>query len=103
HKYGLRGMLHDGLLTAATVDAPEQSKKLDALIDRVRTHPAFYSYYIIDEPAAGTFPGLGKLVAHLKERDPAHMAYINLFPTYANNEQLGTKGDTAAAYKEYLR
>ena len=31
------------------------------------------------------------------------MVYINLFPTYANNDQLGVKGETVAAYKEYLR
>ena len=31
------------------------------------------------------------------------MAYINLFPTYANNEQLGTKGDKITAYQDHLR
>jgi hypothetical protein len=103
HKHGLRGMLHDPLLAPASLDSPAQLQKLDALIDRVRTHAAFYSYYITDEPAAGAFAALGKLVAHLKDKDPAHMAYINLFPTYATNDQLGTKGDTAAAYREYLR
>jgi hypothetical protein len=102
-EHGLRGMLHDGLLAPASLDNPEQRQKLDALIDRVRSHPAMYSYFITDEPAAPAFPALGKLVAHLRQRDPAHMAYINLFPTYATNEQLGTKGDVAAAYREYLR
>jgi len=42
-------------------------------------------------------------VAYLRQRDPAHLAYINLYPTYANNEQLGTQGDTVTAYKEHLR
>ncbi|HWE94209.1 MAG TPA: hypothetical protein VG269_09615 [Tepidisphaeraceae bacterium] len=102
-KHGLRGMLHDGLLTPAALDTPLQLRKLDALINRVRTHPAFYSYYITDEPSTSAFPALGKLVAHLKEKDPAHMAYINLFPTYATNEQLGISGDKVAAYREYLR
>jgi hypothetical protein len=46
---------------------------------------------------------LGSLVAYLRERDPAHLAYINLFPTYANNQQLGTTGDTVTAYREHLR
>lgn len=103
HKHGLRGMLHDPLLTPATLDSAEQRAKLDELIGRVRGHPAMYSYYITDEPAASAFPALGKLVAHLRERDPAHMAYINLFPTYATNEQLGTTGDTVTAYREHLR
>ena len=73
------------------------------MIDRVRNHPALYSYFITDEPSAAAFPALGKLVAHLRTRDPAHLAYINLFPTYASNEQLGTKGDTTTAYQSYLR
>ena len=96
-------MLQDPLLTPASLDTEEQRQKLDALIGRARGNPATYSYFITDEPAASAFPALGKLVAHLKERDPAHMAYINLFPTYATNEQLGTKGDTFAAYRDYLR
>lgn len=102
-RHGLRAQLTDGLLSPASVDDPAAREKLDALIARVRNHPALYSYFITDEPSAGAFPALGKLVAYLRERDPAHMAYINLFPTYANNQQLGTPGDTVTAYREHLR
>jgi hypothetical protein len=101
--HGLRVLLQDGLLSPASLDAPAQREQLDALIARVRTHPALYSYFITDEPSAGAFPALGKLVAYIRERDPAHMAYVNLFPTYANNEQLGTKGDLVTAYREHVR
>ncbi len=101
-KHNLRGMVHNGLLNPATLDKPDQTQKLNDLIDFCKNHPAFYSYYIIDEPSATTFPALGKLVAHLRQRDPAHMPYINLFPTYANNDQLGTKGDTVTAYRAHL-
>jgi hypothetical protein len=102
-RHGLRAQLHDGLLNPAALDDPNLRAQLDALIDRVKNHPALYDYFITDEPAASAFPALGKLVAYLRQRDPAHLAYINLFPTYANNEQLGTQGDTATAYKEHLR
>lgn len=102
-RHSLRAQLSDGLLRPATLDDPAAREKLDALIARVRNHPAMYSYFITDEPSAGAFPALGKLVAYLRERDPAHMAYINLFPTYANNQQLGTAGDTVTAYREHLR
>ena len=34
--------------------------------------------------------------------DPNHLAYFNLFPTYATNAQLGTTGDTVTAYNAYL-
>ena len=103
HRHGLRGQLTDGLLTPASLDDPNRREQLNALIDRVSRHPALYSYYLIDEPNASQFPALGKLVAYLRERDPAHLAYINLFPTYASNEQLGTHGDVVTAYKEHLR
>lgn len=99
----LRGMLHDPLIAPATLENAEKTRQLDALIDRVKKHPAMYSYYIIDEPSAAAFPALGKLVAHLRQRDPAHMPYINLFPTYATNQQLGTKGETVPAYNQYLK
>lgn len=102
-RHGLRAQLSDGLLRPATLDDPAAREKLDALIARVCKHPALYSYFITDEPSAGAFPAWGKLVAYLRQRDPAHLAYINLFPTYANNQQLGTQGDTVTAYREHLR
>jgi hypothetical protein len=101
-RHGLRAQLGDPLLTPAALDDPGKLEALDALIARVRHHPALYSYFLTDEPAAKDFPALGRLIAHLREQDPAHLAYINLFPTYATNQQLGTKGDTVTAYKDYL-
>ncbi|HEY5913959.1 MAG TPA: hypothetical protein VJA21_25505 [Verrucomicrobiae bacterium] len=100
---GLRAQLQDSLLAPATLDDPAQREKLDALIERVRRHPALYAYFITDEPNAAAFPALGRLVAYLRARDPLHLAYINLFPTYATNEQLGNKGDTVNAYEDHLR
>jgi hypothetical protein len=106
------------------VDNPGQAAKLDALIKKVRDHPGLEGYFLTDEPGTGAFPGLGKLVAFIRERDPAHLSYINLYPTYASKEQLGvsadaaerakvgipsnyagvgTNAETAAAYREHLR
>jgi len=102
-RHGLRAMLQDPLLDPATLDDAAKKAQLDALIDRVKGHPALEAYFLRDEPSVADFPGLGRLVAYLRERDPAHLAYINLFPTYASNEQLGTQGDVVTAYKEHLR
>ena len=102
-RHGLRAQLRDGLLSPKSLDDPARREELDALIDRVRDHPSLYCYYITDEPSAGEFFDLGRIVAYLGRRDPAHMAYINLFPTYANNKQLGTEGDKVPAYREHLR
>ncbi len=102
-RHGLKAMLQDGLLSPATLDNPEQKAKLDALIEKVKGHPAMEAYFITDEPSAAAFAGLGKLASYLRHKDPAHFAYVNLFPTYANNDQLGTKGDRETAYREHLR
>ncbi|NMC20399.1 MAG: hypothetical protein GYA33_08265 [Thermogutta sp.] len=102
-RHGLRAQLQHALLRPESLDDPQRRTQLDALVDRVKNHPALYSYFLRDEPSAKDFPGLGRLVAYLRERDPAHLAYINLFPTYANNAQLGTEGDVVTAYREHLR
>ncbi len=98
-KHGLRAMLTDALLNPAVLDDAAKRTQLDALIERVKQHPALEAYYITDEPGAGAFPALGRLVAYLRERDPAHLAYINLFPTYANEAQLGVSADAAERAK----
>ncbi|MBM3880039.1 MAG: hypothetical protein FJ387_10020 [Verrucomicrobia bacterium] len=103
HRHGLRAQLHDPLLSPAALEVPAQREQLDALIRRVSLHPALYAYFITDEPNATNFVALGRLVAHLRERDSAHLAYINLFPTYASNAQLGNTGDTVTAYRAHLR
>ena len=96
HRYGLRAML---IIGTPKVDDPAQSRALDALIEQVRNHPALYAYYLVDEPGAGAFPALGKIVSYLRKRDPAHLAYINLFPTYASEQQLQVSADAAERAK----
>lgn len=100
HRHRLRALYSIGV---PDLDNPAQAKALDATIEQVRNHPALFRYHLADEPGIGAFPRLGRLVAYLRQRDPGRLAYINLFPTYASTEQLGTKGDTVTAYREYLR
>lgn len=75
---------------------------IDTLIPEVtaefRDHPALHSYHIMDEPGCASFPLLGKIAAKCRECDPDHPAYINLFPNYANEQQLG-----CPTYDEYVR
>jgi len=100
----IRVMLYaPDLLNEQMMDDPVKLAQLDAMIERVKTIPMMYFYFVTDEPNTAHFAALAKLVAHLRERDPAHPGYINLLPTYATNEQLGTKGDVTTAYREYLR
>ncbi len=102
-RHGLRALLTDPLLTPDSLTDPAKRDALDALVRRVRTNPSMFCYHLVDEASAATFPQWAGVVTFLRERDPAHAAYLNLLPTYANNEQLGTPGDTITAYREHLR
>lgn len=97
-RHGLRAMYVDrSLIAPAFVDDPALRPRLDALVDSVRNNPAMYAYHITDEPGAAEFPRLRRIVDYLRERDPAHVAYIDLFPNYAADAALGTNG-----YNAYL-
>jgi hypothetical protein len=102
-RHGLRAILNNSLLNPDSFAKPVNRAKLDALIDRMKHKQAMYAYFIADEPTAGMFPAIGTIVKYLREHDPAHLAYINLYPTYAANSQLGTNGSKVEAYNEYLR
>ncbi|MDB6153681.1 MAG: hypothetical protein JWL90_2134 [Chthoniobacteraceae bacterium] len=102
-RHGLRGQLTDPILNPDSLEKPESRAALDAFIGRVRRHAGLYAYYLTDEPGTSLFPAWGKLVAYLREHDPEHLAYINLLPVGATNEQLGTTGNMVDAYKAYLR
>jgi hypothetical protein len=107
HRHGLRGMLKSKDLYHNYLDTPKKVADLNALITRVKNHPALYCYFLADEPSSKLFPMLSKTVAYIKQRDPAHLSYINLLPTYANSEQLGIATSSphtdAFSYKEHLR
>ena len=96
-KHGLRTMFQSDLLTPASLDGGVRQAALDAMIEQVQQSSAHYAYVLKDEPNALEFAGLGKLVNYLRQRDPNHLAYINLLPNCANNTQLGTNG-----YHAYL-
>jgi hypothetical protein len=95
-RHGLRALLTSDLLSPAHLEDPAKREQLDAFIRRVKDHPALDGYYLTDEPGMGAFAALGKLVAYLRERDAAHVAYINLLPSYATQVQLAVSDDVAA-------
>jgi hypothetical protein len=62
---------------------------LDAVIADYGSHPALWGYYLMDEPNSSDFRRLAPVSKYLAKKDPGHVPYINLFPTYATREQLG--------------
>jgi hypothetical protein len=102
-RHGLRVMLvEEAVIQPEALEDPARLAKLDALIARVKNNPSLYAYFVADEPSPARFPALGRLVAHLRAQDPAHLAYINLLPhaASARDEDLPTE---YAEYKEYER
>jgi hypothetical protein len=66
--------------------------------DQLPEGPAVWGYSIRDEPNARDFPGLRQTVDRIRRARPGRLAYINLFPNYANAQQLGTQ-----TYDEHVR
>jgi hypothetical protein len=60
--------------------------------------PACWGYSLRDEPNASDFPALREQVDAVRRHHPGKLAYINLFPNYANEQQLGAK-----TYEEHVR
>jgi len=59
--------------------------------------PACWGYVLDDEPNVSEFADLRERVDAFREARPGKLAYINLYPNYANEQQLGTK-----TYDEYV-
>ncbi len=97
-KYGARYMLADARISRAILDPDRMEEYISSVCLDYKDCPALHSYYVLDEPSADKFPILGKIVETFRKYDPNHIAYINLFPNYANEEQLGTP-----TYEEHLR
>ena len=76
----------------------EELRRIAAdLKQQVGAHPAVAGFFLRDEPGATLMPGLGQLARALREAMPSKWTYINLFPTYASEQQLGTK-----TYEDHL-
>jgi len=99
-KAGLKAIVSDTRVSGydwAKVDDGKARTNVASLVAEVGQHPAVFGYYLRDEPSAGWFPGLEKVAGNIRELAPGKWPYINLFPDYAENWQLGTTN-----YAEYL-
>jgi hypothetical protein len=94
---GLRAVIYDPRVPKA-LNSPYDKGKINAIVADYSRHPALMAYFIVDEPSASAFAALGDVVASLKQRDPKHPGFINLFPIHADPaSQLGTP-----SYDEYV-
>jgi hypothetical protein len=76
----------------------ELRQRITAATLGIKDHPAALGFFLRDEPNAAMMPGLGRVAALVKEALPSCWSYVNLFPTYASAQQLGT-----ADYETHVR
>lgn len=67
----------------------DRSERWEA-VQLYRGHPALEGYTLRDEPSASDFANLTAARNALEILDPDSWSYVNLLPTYASPEQLGT-------------
>ncbi len=79
------------------VSLPELAADPEGVVARFKQHPALAGYHLRDEPSSKDFPALATWVKRIQAVDREHPCYINLFPTYASSEQLGSP-----TYREHL-
>lgn len=97
---GLKAIVSDGRASGydwAAVDEKAARNNVSNLVAQAGNHSAVFGYYLRDEPTAAWFPGLEKVASAIREFAPGKWPYINLFPDYADNSQLGTTN-----YADYL-
>ena len=94
----LKVMVSDHRIHKALCEPDNMREHLAAVAADYAGYPALFGYHIVDEPGASAFPLLASIRETFAELDPAHEAYINLFPNYASPAQLGN-----ATYEEHLQ
>ena len=70
---------------------PELKSSTEESVKKLMVHPAIAAYMLRDEPNRKDFPELGIWARKITDIDQEHFCYLNLFPNYATEEQLGTK------------
>jgi hypothetical protein len=89
HANGLKAFISDGRMAVAIGGDAAVKARLDAVVADYSSHPGLGGYFVGDEPSPPAFAGLGEVVAHLRAKDPAHPAYVNLYPNYAPEWAIG--------------
>jgi hypothetical protein len=76
---------------------PELKTDPVATVRRFMKHPALAGYHLGDEPNIKKIPELGAWGKQIQSIDNKHFCYANLFPNFADSNQLGTK-----SYEKYV-
>jgi hypothetical protein len=121
---GLKVLFASDFFNKRSLNDPIKRVQLDTLIKKTKSSTAIEGYFIVDEPNTDLFDDCKLISGYLREKDPERLVYINLFPLYATESQLGVSvskidqnklsyprnihgiganNKTVLAYAEYLR
>ncbi len=64
-------------------------EKLDAIQQTYQSHPALWGDYPVDEPNVKDFAHINDVIKRYNTLFPGQLAYINLYPNYANTAPSG--------------
>lgn len=97
HQYGFKYFLDvasvieegEDVLRGSPESAPPEitdamMQRLDAAIEKYKDDPNLIGYYICDEPFPSAFPNIAKVIQRIKEKDPARVSFVNLWPYFEN-------------------
>ena len=99
-KHGLNAAVSDGRISDLYYNDAQQEevdRVVAEVVDFYKDFDNIREWIICDEPAAAKFDVIGRITDAIHRFSPGIKAYVNLLPTYAPPEMLGT--DT---YEEYL-
>lgn len=96
-RHGLGVWVRDPRFAPSVLKGPGWKETIGRAVADYLDHPALAGYFVDDEPVAGEFPKLSRIVGRLRELDPHHLAYINLLPDFIPAKNLGT-----SSYDAYL-
>lgn len=102
HKYGLKLSIYDSRINPKEAVDSAALKRIDSVVMDYKDSAALLGYHIIDEPSAALFANIAAIKSRLNEKDPDHLAYVNLLPTYASTAQLGS-GSYQEHVDDYMR
>lgn len=99
---GLKAIVYDNTAQVGDEESKlgvtEISNRVNIIAKKTATDTTVFGYYLRDEPGSSVFQGLKIWKDAWEKAAPKSLAYINLFPVYANNEaQLQAKD-----YEDYL-
>lgn len=61
---------------------------INEIANYYKTNPSLLGYNLLDEPSSNKMTRLQGAAEAFKQQDPNHLSFVNLFPSYASQDQL---------------